>query len=136
MASRARDSGNWSMPGGSGSLVKVGEIGGQMPSLIGVRTRNVGVDAVVAGGDLWAEEGFNGETFNALVAKTFRNTSGESCTKWCWKRISVEREVDAWLVTYVGIRTSKKTQAPNSGVNRDVGEDHDCGTKNGSGEDL
>ena len=134
MASSARDSGNWPLPGGSGSLVKVA--GAQMPSLVGVRACQVGIDAVVTGSDLWAEEGFNRKTFDVFMPEACRNASGEGCSKWCRQRISVEREVNAWLVAYIGIRTSKKTQATNSGVNGDVGEDHDCGAKNGSGEDL
>ena len=79
MSSRARRSGDWPLPGGPGRLVKI-ENGMQMPSLVGVRAANVGIDAVVTGVDLRAEEGFNGKTFDVFMPETCGNTSGEGCS--------------------------------------------------------
>ena len=135
MSSRARCSGDWPLPGGPGSLVKV-EDGMQVPSLVGVRAANVGINTVVTGVDFRAEEGFNRKTFDVFMSEARADAGGKGCSYQGWQRKPVEREINARLVVCPGVGTGEKAQASNSRMYGNVGEDHNCGAQNGSGENF
>ena len=116
-------------------MIKV-EDGIQVSPLVAVRAADVGVDIVVAGVDFRAEEGFNGKTFDVFMSEARADAGGKGCSYRGWQRKSVEREINARLVVCPGVGTGEKAQASNSRVNGNVGEDHDCGAQNGSGENF
>ena len=49
---------------------------------------------------------------------------------------AIERKVNARLIGGIDAGAGKESKAPNSSVNRDVSEDHKCGAKDISGENL